>query len=123
MTFPLDNLGRPMSEQSILGAVAALDGSVPVLQVSAVNQLTTTSAPLSADSSSVSAKQGDAGNLRVSAIQSDAANLMVSGKSGDAGLFRVSSIGGTTSPLSADSSSVSAKQGDAANLRVSSIQA
>lgn len=53
------------------------------------------SSPLSADSSSISAKQGDAANLRMSAFQIDAANLMVSGKSGDAALFRVSAIGGT----------------------------
>lgn len=66
-----------------------------------------TTSPLSADSSSVSAKQGDAANLRMSAF------------SNDAGLMRVSSVGGTNSPLSADSSSVSAKQDDAANLLIS----
>ena len=68
-----------------------------------------TSSPLSADSSSVSAKQGDAGLLRTSAIQ------------GDAGLLRISAIGVSvsTSPLSADSSSISAKQDSATNLNVS----
>src|SRR3990167_6941788 len=57
---------------------------------------TASTSPLSADSSSVSAKQEDAGNLRISAFSNDAA------------LMRVSSVGGTNSPLSADSSSISA---------------
>src|SRR3990167_3200563 len=45
--------------------------------------VTVTTSPLSADSSSISAKQGDA------------ANLMMSAKSSDAGTFRVSAVGGT----------------------------
>lgn len=56
---------------------------------------TTTTSPLSADSSSVSSIQEGANRLRMSAIQTDAANLQVSSKSGDAGTFRVSAIGGT----------------------------
>src|SRR3990167_8238581 len=52
---------------------------------------------------------GDAASNRVSAFQTDA------------GLLHVSAIGGTNSPLSADSSSVSAKQESAANLRISAF--
>jgi hypothetical protein len=94
------------------------------MRVSALG-VTITGLPLSADSSSISAKQGSADLLRVSAIGGDANTLHVSAVQGDAGLMRVSTIGATVSgtftpvPLSADSSSVSAKQQDAANLRIS----
>src|SRR3990167_5159905 len=84
--------------------VSAFQTDAGLLHVSAIGG---TNSPLSADSSSVSAKQESATNLRVSAF------------SNDAGLLHVSAIGGTSSPLSADSSSVSAKQEDASNLRVS----
>jgi hypothetical protein len=98
------------------------------------------SAPLSADSSTVSAIQGDAGKLRISAIgvsvstsplsadsssisakSNDAGTMLVSAIQGDAAKLRISAIGVSvsTSPLSADSSSISAKQSDAANLNVS----
>lgn len=55
----------------------------------------------------------------VSAVQGAAGSLRVSAFSNDGGLMRVSAIGSTTSPLSADSSSISAKQADASNLMVS----
>lgn len=60
---------------------------------------TAATAPLSADSSKISAVQEDAGKLRVSAV----------------------GVTVTTSPLSADSSSISAKQENATNLRVSAF--
>lgn len=135
------------SEQLILNSVYTQSLTTPsasdgFLRVSTLNSpnVTASFTPLSADSSSISAKQGDASNLRVSVIgltvgssplsadsssisakQGDASNLRVSSFSNDAGLHRVSAIGVsvTTSPLSADSSSISAKQGDASNLMVS----
>jgi len=111
--------------------------------------LTSTSAPLSADSSSISAKQGDAGLLRVSAII-DSGSISakgtvsafinqgtVSAYSPDAALFRVSGIGTfITTGLSANQQIsaqllggtanigfVSAESGDAGVFRVSAILA
>lgn len=113
--------------------VSAFSNDAGLMRVSAVGGSTVS---LSADASGnrVSAVQADAGLLHVSAIgtltvsahevkQSDAASLRVSARSDDAGLFRVSALGVTvtTSPLSADSSSISAKQADAGNLHVSSF--
>lgn len=66
------------------GANLARSDDASKFRVSALG-VTVTTSPLSADSSSVSAKQGDAGNLHVSAF------------SNDAGLLRVSTIGGTAS--------------------------
>jgi hypothetical protein len=81
-----------------------------LFRVSALG-VTTTSAPLSCDSSSVSAFQDNATRLRVSAF------------SNDAGLMRVSALGvtATTAPLSCDGSSVSAFQDIANRLRVSAF--
>ena len=124
--FPYNNQGQPMSEQGVIVGTAGISANGSgFFRVSTMNSpsVTATTSPLSADSSTVSAKQGDAGLLRVSAIQGDAGLLMVSTKSGDAGLMRVSSIGGTFS-LSGDAAGnrVSAIQGDAALLRISTIQ-
>ncbi len=110
---------------------------------------TFTAAPLSADSSKVSAVQGDAGLLRISAIGGTAgdrtlvdgttqtisatltpisakpagsvAGLVTNTFQQDAGQLRVSAVGVTvtTSPLSADSSRISAVQGDAGILHTS----
>lgn len=85
-TFPYisDDTGvHPLSQQAIFLGVASANGGVPVLQVSTTNAITATTTPLSADSSRVSAIQGDAGLLHTSAFAADA------------GLFRVSAIGGT----------------------------
>jgi hypothetical protein len=81
-----------------------------LFRVSALG-VTATTAPLSCDSSSVSAFQDNATRLRVSAF------------SNDAGLMRVSALGvtATTAPLSCDGSSVSAFQDIANRLRVSAF--
>lgn len=73
-------------------------------------------APLSADSSSISAKQSDSANLLVSAVIRDDGTITKF-------LGRVSAIGVsvTTSPLSADSSQISALQNDGSKLRVSAV--
>lgn len=109
--------------------------------------VTVTPSPLSADSSSVSAIQGDASNLHVSVVgtltvsahevkQSDAASLRVSAiidsgsisaRSGDANQVHVSSVQGDAALLRTSvvgTLTVSAhevKQSDAASLRVSAI--
>ena len=100
-----------------------------------------TTAPLSADSSSVSAIQGDAGKLRVSslggsfslsadasgnrvsALSDEANQLHVSAFSNDAGKLLVSARL-TDKYVSAfiDNGSVSAKSGDANQFHVSSVQ-
>lgn len=101
---------RGIMTRTSTGAWAYAGQDAGNFRVSSIGGSITTS-PLSADSSSISAKQ------------SDATNLMVSAKSNDASLFRVSALGvtATTSPLSADSSSISAKQGDAGLLHVSAF--
>ena len=76
----------------------------------------TTTSPLYADSSSVSAIQGDAGKLLVSAKQGDAALLRVSTIQGDAANQNISA-----KSLDAGTLLVSAKQGDAGLMRVSSL--
>lgn len=92
------------------GQLAVSSGDAGNFRVSALG-VTVNTSPLSADSSSVSAKQQDANNLHVSAF------------SNDAGLMRVSALGVsvTSTPLSADSSAISAKSNDAGTMRVSAI--
>lgn len=114
--------------------VSAFSQDASLFRVSALG-VTVTSAPLSADSSrisaiqdnasvlNVSAKSLDGGTFRVSAIvdsgsisavQTDATKLSVSAVQKDAGLFRVSAI--------MDSGSVSARSGDANQVHVSAVQ-
>lgn len=120
------------------GAISNDDASN--FRVSALG-VTVTTSPLSADSSSISAKQGDAGLLRISALVDSGS---VSAKSSDAATFRVSAIGGTTgdntlvdgttqtisatlTPISANPATTVAglvshsNQPDAARLRISAI--